>query len=83
MRLMKLLRNAIIDSVAAGGLDLRECSFDFDDAASRITHQSGSYFLIEGDATRYVTTAVVGDIPPWQTGLPHLGDSGREGSALG
>lgn len=63
---MKWQRNAIFEAVVKGGLDARECTFDYDDATARITHMpSGSYFLLEGDAGRYTATAIVGDGPSW------------------
>ena len=49
-----------------GGLDARECTFDYDDAGGRITHvPSDSYFLLEGDPGHYSATAVVGEGPAW------------------
>ena len=66
MRPAKWQRNAIFEAVLGGGLDALECTFDYDDAGGRITHvPSGSCFLIEGDAVRYTTTAVVGEGPAW------------------
>jgi hypothetical protein len=59
-------RNAIFNAVAAGGLDVSGCTFDYEDASSRITHvPSQSYFLLEGDPGNYMATAVVGDNPSW------------------
>lgn len=66
MRLGKWQRNAIYDAVVAGGLDAAECTFDYDDVECRITHvPSQSYLLIQGDPSKYTTTAVVGDGLPW------------------
>jgi hypothetical protein len=62
VRLVKWQRNAIFEAVKAGGVDARECTFDYDDAGARITHvPSDSYFLIEGDPGHYVATAFVGE----------------------
>lgn len=50
----------------AGGLDVRECTFDYDEAGGRITHvPSGSHFLFADTAGHYTATAVVGDSPSW------------------
>jgi hypothetical protein len=66
MRPAKWQRNAIFEAVAEGGLDPRECTFDYDEAGGRVTHvPSRSYFLLEGDAGHYTATAVVGENPPW------------------
>lgn len=65
----KWQRNAIYEAVAAG-VDARACTFDYDDAAWRITHvPSGSSFLIQGDPPPYNTIAAVGD------GLPRPSES--------
>jgi len=65
MRLVKWKRNEIIEAVVAGGLDKRDCTFDFGDSESRITHPpSESSFLIEGDAGNYTSTMIVGDGVP-------------------
>jgi hypothetical protein len=62
MRLVKWKRNDIIEAVEAGGLDKRDCSFDFGDSESRITLPSSqSSFLLEGDAGNYASTMIVGD----------------------
>jgi|ERR1700736_2067809 len=64
MRLVKWQRNVIFKAVEDGGLDPRECTFEYDDAKSRITHRlSQSYFLLEGSPLSYTVTAVVGDNP--------------------
>jgi hypothetical protein len=66
VRLVKWQRNAIFNAVVEGGLDPRECTFDYDDASTRVTHRpSGSYFVLEGDPLRYTGQSVVGDRPPW------------------
>lgn len=70
MRLTKWQSNAIFEAVKAGGLDARECTFDYDDAGARITHvPSDLYFLLEGDPGHYMTTAFVGEEPdpPWSS----------------
>jgi hypothetical protein len=65
MRLEKWQRNAIFQAVVAGGLDARECTFDYDGEGSRITHlPSASYFFLAGDPGHYTATAVVGESPP-------------------
>jgi hypothetical protein len=67
----KWQRNVVYEAVVAGGLDPRECTFDYGDAEARITHvPSASFFLLEGDITRYTAKAVVGDSVKWQGGLP-------------
>lgn len=66
----KWQRNVIYEAVVAGGLDPRECSFDYGDAGARITHvPSASYFLLEGDITEYTAKAVVGESEKWPVGL--------------
>lgn len=66
----KWQRNVIYEAVVAGGLDPRECTFDYGDAGARITHvPSASYFLLEGDITEYTTKAVVGESEKWPVGL--------------
>lgn len=68
MRPGKWQRNAILEAVVAGGLDARECWFDYDDVAWRITHvPSGSYLLIDGAPSPYTVTVVVGEDLPWTT----------------
>lgn len=68
MRLEKIFRNPIIETVETGGLAPSECTFDFnDDGGCRITHTpSGSTFVVEGPFGRHTTTAVVGDGAPQQ-----------------
>jgi hypothetical protein len=67
----KWQRNVIYQAVTAGGLDPRECTFDYGDAGARITHvPSGSYLLLEGDITEYTAKAVVGESEKWPLGLP-------------
>ena len=62
MRPEKWQRNALIEAVEKGGLDKRECTFDFGDSESRITHvPSGSSFLLQGSAGNYNSTIVVGE----------------------
>lgn len=62
MRLVKWKRNEIIKALVAGGLAARDCTFDFGDSESRITHvPSESSFLLEGDAGHYTSTMTVGD----------------------
>jgi hypothetical protein len=65
---VKELRNTIFNAVVAGELEARECTLEYDDAKARITHvPSGSSFLIEhGQTSSYLTTAVVGDLSPFQ-----------------
>lgn len=66
MRPEKWHRNAIFDAVTAGGLDARDCTFDYDDEGGRITHRpSLSYFLLAGDPGHYTATAVVGEGTAW------------------
>jgi hypothetical protein len=66
VQLVKWQRNAIYEAIEAGGLDVSECTFTYDDAQARVTHvPSGSYFLLEGDPSHYTVTAVVGEDPPW------------------
>jgi hypothetical protein len=58
-------RNEIIEAVEAGGLDKRDCTFDFGDSESRITlPPSESSFLLEGVAGNYTSTMIVGDGVP-------------------
>jgi hypothetical protein len=65
VQLVKIKRNAMIEAVVAGGLDPRECDFDFGDSESRITHvPSGSSFLLEGDPGQYMSTMTIGDDLP-------------------
>jgi hypothetical protein len=65
VKLEKWQRNAIFEAVVAGGLSTLECALDDDDAGARVTHgPSQSYFRLEGDASRYTTTTVVGEAPP-------------------
>ena len=66
----KWQRNKIYKAVVAGGLDPRECTFDYGDAEARITHvPSASYLLLEGDITEYTAKAVVGESEKWPGGL--------------
>ena len=66
----KWQRNVIYNAVVAGGLDPRECTFDYGDAGARITHvPSASYLLLEGDITEYTAKAVVGESEKWPFGL--------------
>jgi hypothetical protein len=66
----KWQRNVIYEAVVAGGLDPRECTFDYGGAGARITHvPSASYFLLEGDITEYTAKAVVGESEKWPVGL--------------
>jgi hypothetical protein len=63
---LKWQRNAIYESVVAGGLHAAECTFDYNGDEWRISHvPSASHFLIRGDPLRYNLTAVVGENPPW------------------
>ncbi len=63
--LEKWQRNAIIEAVEQGGLEPRDCTFDFDDSESLILHQqSGSTFLLEGTAGNYNSTLAVGEGQP-------------------
>jgi len=67
----KWQRNVIFKAVVAGGLEPRECTFDYGDAGARITHvPSASYFLLEGDISKYTAKAVVGESEKWPGGLP-------------
>jgi hypothetical protein len=60
----KWQRNAIFEAVEAGGLDPRECTFDYGTEGARVTHvPSESYFLLEGSAGHYTTTVAVGEMP--------------------
>lgn len=69
----KWQRNVIYEAVVAGGLDPRECTFDYGDAGARITHvPSASYLLLEGDITGYTAKAVVGESEKWPVGLRTL-----------
>jgi hypothetical protein len=66
----KWQRNVIYRAVEAGGLDPRECTFDYGDTGARITHvPSASYLLLEGDITAYTAKAVVVDSEQWPFGL--------------
>jgi hypothetical protein len=66
----KWQRNVIYRAVVAGGLDPRECTFDYGDAGARITHvPSASYLLLEGDITKYIAKAVIGESEKWPGGL--------------
>ncbi|HVR87938.1 MAG TPA: hypothetical protein VHG53_00140 [Candidatus Limnocylindria bacterium] len=65
MRLQKVQRNAILKAVTAGELDANECTFYYDDGASRVTHEpSKSYVLLVNDSERYIASALVGEGPP-------------------
>ncbi len=68
MQLEKTFRNGIIEAAQKGGIEPRDCIFDFDDdGGCRITHTpSGSSFVIEGPFGHFTTTAIVGDNPPRQ-----------------
>lgn len=68
VRLDKIFRNPIIEAVKTGGLEPRECTFDFnDDGGCRVTHApSGSSFVVEGPFGRFTTTTVVGEGAPQQ-----------------
>jgi hypothetical protein len=70
VRLEKIFRNGIIEATEKGGLEPRECTFDFnDDGGCRITHApSGSSFVSEGDFGRWTTTHGVGEGAPRQLG---------------
>jgi hypothetical protein len=60
----KWQRNAMFEAVAAGGLDAREYTLQYDDMEASIIHvPSASFFLLEGEAGHYTTTAVVGEMP--------------------
>jgi hypothetical protein len=63
-----MFTNGIITAVKEGGLEPRECTFDFDDdGGCRITHApSESSFVLAGDFGRFTTTAVVGQSAPSQ-----------------
>jgi hypothetical protein len=66
----KWQRNVIYRAVVAGGLDPRECNFNYGDAGARIRHlPSASYFLLEGDINEYTAKAVVGESEKWPAGL--------------
>jgi hypothetical protein len=66
VQLLKWQRNALFKAVEAGGLNARECAFEYDDTGARITHRpSGSYFLLEGDPAKYTCTWVIGEGPKW------------------
>ena len=70
VRMKKWQRNVIYRAVEAGGLDPRECTFDYGDTGARITHvPSASYLLLEGDITAYTAKAVVGGSEQWPFGL--------------
>jgi hypothetical protein len=68
VRLDKPFRNGIIEAVDTGGLEPRECTFDFnDDGGCRVTHTpSGSSFVLGGTFGHFTTTTVVGEGPPGQ-----------------
>ena len=67
----KWQRNVIYKAIVAGGLDPRECTFDYGEKGARITHlPSASYFLLEGDITEYTAKAVIGGSEKWPIGLP-------------
>lgn len=58
--------NEVIKAVEAGGLDRRDCAYDFGTSSARITHPgSGSWFALhDRDTGGYEITTVVGDLPP-------------------
>lgn len=61
----KWQKNGIFKSVAAGGLELKECVLDDNDVGGRVTHlPSASYFDFEGDPRHYTATTVVGEDHP-------------------
>jgi hypothetical protein len=65
VRLEKWQKNQIFKSVAAGGLDVKECVLDDNDAGGRVTHlPSASYFDFEGNPGHYTATTVVGEDHP-------------------
>lgn len=67
----KWQRNVIYRAVVAGGLDPRECTFDYGDDWTCMTHvPSASYLRLEGDINEYTAKAVVGDSERWPGGLP-------------
>ena len=62
MRPEKWQRNQIFESVTAGGLDARDCRFDYDDEPWRISHTpSGSHFILGSNPLPYAGSYVVGD----------------------
>ena len=66
---MKWQRNTIFKAVVEGGLDPRECTFEYEDETSRITHRpSQSSFLLEGSPLSYTVTRIVGDNPSFPIG---------------
>jgi hypothetical protein len=79
VQLQKWQRNLIYDAVVAGELDPAECTFDYDDAQSRVSHvPSQSYFLIQGDPSKYTMTAVVGHGLAWPSeSFPWLSVPGK------
>jgi len=79
VHLQKWQRNLIYDAVVAGELDPADCTFDYDEVQSRITHvRSRSYFLIQGDPSEYTITAVVGDGLSWPSeSFPWLSIPGK------
>jgi hypothetical protein len=61
----KQVRNEIYDAVVSGGLDPRECDFDYHDEWARVTHRpSASYLDLNGNILRWVATPVIGDRVP-------------------
>ncbi len=65
VQLEKWQRNAIFEAVKEGGLNPRECTFEYDNSRSRIMHvPSGAIFLLEGRAGTYNSTMVIGEAPP-------------------
>ena len=66
MKLEKWEKNAIFKAMQEGGLHPSEFKFADGEDDVRIDHRlSASYFLIGGDALRYVGSYVVGDAAPW------------------
>src|SRR5688500_15099746 len=68
--MQKWQRNVIYEAVVAGGLDPRDCTFDYDDTGARSTDvPSGSYLLLKGDISQYTAIARIGESEPWPLGL--------------
>jgi hypothetical protein len=66
VRLEKIWRNAIIEAVQAGGLDPRECEFDFGETETHIAHRgSASHFILRGPWGGWEGSYVVGEAAPW------------------
>jgi hypothetical protein len=64
--LQKWKKNQIFEAIQNAGLDPKEFDLNNDDAEARLKHKwSKSYFIIGGDAGKYVGSYAAGDTPEW------------------